>query len=196
MCESYGGRWKPGAAWRALAFAALGAGLAGCIDAPLDFGGAPPTQSTRAAIRREGVSLSAANVAILSIEGAPETALASFNRALTGAAAARDIAIVEPKAARYLVRGYLWANSTPDGAVIDYVWDIFTAGRERAQRISDRIIVAGGGEDPWKTAGQAALNDIAAKSADDLAAFLSDTPEAIAAGKPPAALPLSYAPVE
>ncbi len=51
--------------------------------------------------------------------------------------------------------------------------------------------------------GEAALTSVAAKSADDLAAFLSNTPEAVAAVPAPAtqpltvseAKPLSYAPV-
>jgi len=65
--------------------------------------------------------------------------------------------------------------------------------------------VKGDGADPWRIVGEAALASIAAKSADDLAAFLSNTPEAIAAVRAPAAAtqpltvseakPLGYAPV-
>ena len=60
------------------------------------------------------------------------------------------------------------------------------------------IAVKGAGDDPWALAGEAALTSVAAKSADDLAAFLSNTPEAAAhaaAPAPAAETPLSYAPL-
>jgi hypothetical protein len=59
------------------------------------------------------------------------------------------------------------------------------------------IAVKGSGDDPWALAGDAALTSVAAKSADDLAAYLSNTPEAAAvaavAQDQAAATPLSYA---
>ncbi len=76
------------------------------------------------------------------------------------------------------MRGYLSATPTEDGAEIEYVWDVFAADKQRAQRLNDVIEVKGAGDDPWALAGEAALTSVAAKSADDLAAFLSNTPEA------------------
>ena len=76
------------------------------------------------------------------------------------------------------MRGYLSASLIEDGAEIDYVWDVFTAAKQRVQRLNDVIAVKGGGDDPWRLAGEAALISVAANSADDLAAFLSNTPEA------------------
>jgi len=58
------------------------------------------------------------------------------------------------------------------------VWDVFTADKQRAQRLSDAIVVRGSGDDPWSMVTDAALDSIAAKCADDLAAYLSNTPEA------------------
>jgi len=120
-------------------------------------------------------------------------------------AAAHDIVIADAKKARYLVRGYLSASQTADGAEVDYVWDVFNKDKQRTQRVDDAIEVKGDGADPWRIVGEAALASIAAKSADDLAAFLSNTPEAIAAVRAPAAAtqpltvseakPLGYAPV-
>ena len=109
------------------------------------------------------------------------------------------------KRQRYLVRGYLSAYRTADGAALEYVWDVFTKDKQRAQRVNDAIEVKGAGPDPWTIVGQAALASVAAKSADDLAAFLSNTPEAVALAKAPEAAaqslgdagkPLSYAPVD
>jgi hypothetical protein len=65
-----------------------------------------------------------------------------------------------------------------DGATVDFVWDVFTPDKQRARRLSDSIVVRGSGEDPWALVTDAALDSIAAKCADDLAAYLSNTPEA------------------
>ena len=67
--------------------------------------------------------------------------------------------------------------------------------KQRVQRLSDVIEVKGAGDDPWALAGEAVLTSVAAKSADDLAAFLSNTPEAApaAAAAPPAGTALGYA---
>ena len=98
------------------------------------------------------------------------------------------------------MRGYLSASPTEDGAEIEYVWDVFTADKQRVQRLNDVIEVKGAGDDPWALAGEAALTSVAAKSADDLAAFLSNTPEAApaaaAAEPPPAETALGYAPLQ
>ena len=74
------------------------------------------------------------------------------------------------------------------GAEIDIVWDVFTPDKQRAQRLSDAIAVKGSGDDAWAMIDDAALNSVAAKCADDLAAYLSNTPEAA-----PASAALSYA---
>jgi hypothetical protein len=145
------------------------------------------------------VSLAQASVAIVSIEGAPGEISASFSQALEREARARDIVVVDAASARYLVRGYLSASLTEDGASIEYVWDVFTSDKQRAQRLNDVIAVKGSGDDPWALAGDAALKSVAAKSADDLAAYLSNTPEAaaVAAVAPePAGAALSYAPLQ
>ena len=86
------------------------------------------------------------------------------------------------------MRGYLSASLVQDGAAVDFVWDVFTPDKKRAQRLSDAIVVRGSGDDPWAMVSAAALDSIAAKCADDLAAYLSNTPEAA-----PGGAALSYA---
>jgi hypothetical protein len=124
------------------------------------------------------VSLAPATVAIVSVQGAPETVAESFSQELTRDAKAREIVLVDPRKAHYLVRGYLSATATADGATLEYVWDVFGPDKQREQRLNDVISVKGTGDDPWTIAGASALSSVAAKSADDLAAFLSNTPEA------------------
>ena len=111
-----------------------------------------------------------------------------FRQSLDEAAAARRIAVAPPAKARYLARGYVTASLIEGGAEVDIVWDVFTPDKKRAQRLSDAIAVKGSGDDAWAMIDDAALNSVAAKCADDLAAYLSNTPEAA-----PASAALSYA---
>jgi len=194
-----------GGLWRAAAALFAAVGLSGCVETAAEL--APGAEAEHVhLVRRPDVSLAGASVAFVSVDGPPAAVSANFTQAFTREAAAQDIVIVDAKKARYLVRGYLSAYATTDGAAVEYVWDIFTKDKQRAQRVNDVLDVKGQGGDPWAIAGQAALASVAAKSADDLAAFLSNTPEAIAEIKTPAvssaqhtsadeARPLSYAPV-
>ncbi len=161
------------------------AALSGCNDVASD----PPSADGQAQFaRRDDANMGAATVAIVSVDGAPADLSAHFNQSLDEAAAARRIAVASPAKARYLVRGYLTATPVEGGAEVDLVWDVFTPDKRRAQRISDAIAVRGSGEDAWSMVNEAALDSVAAKSADDLAAYLSNTPEAA-----PAGAALSYA---
>ena len=105
-----------------------------------------------------------------------------------GAPSTDAIAIVAPAKAHYLVRGYVTASPIEGGAEVDIVWDVFTPDKKRTQRLSDAIAVKGSGDDAWAMIDDAALNSVAAKCADDLAAYLSNTPEAA-----PTSAALSYA---
>ena len=164
-----------------LGFAALG----GCNDVANN----PPSAETQAQfVRRDDANMGAATVAIVSVDGAPADLSARFNQSLDSAAAARRIAVVDPAKARYLVRGYLTATPIEGGTEVDLVWDVFTPDKRRAQRLSDAVAVRGAGDDAWASVGDAGVDSVAAKSADDLAAYLSNTPEAA-----PASAALSYA---
>lgn len=187
---------KGGAVLAGICLLAAPLALGGCVDNAADL--APNPEAHRQIAKREGVSIAQASLAIVSVDGAPPAVTANFRRLLESEARARDIVVVEAAKARYLVRGYLSAELTGDGASIEYVWDVFTADKQRAQRLNDVIAVKGSGDDPWALAGEAALTSVAAKSADDLAAYLSNTPEAaaVAAAEATAAAPLSYAPLQ
>jgi hypothetical protein len=159
--------------------------LAGCVETSADIA---PSAGGEQFVRRQDASMAGATMAIMSVEGAPSELTAEFKQSLDRAAAEREIAVAPPTSARYLVRGYLSASLVQDGAAVDFVWDVFTRDKKRAQRLSDTIVVRGSGDDPWAMVSGAALDSIAAKCADDLAAYLSNTPEAA-----PAGAALSYA---
>jgi hypothetical protein len=198
------GEWRHRAALAAIGAAALFLPLGGCVETVAQLS---PNVDTHAQLaRRPDVSLAGATVAFVSVDGPPSAVSASFAQIMAREAAAHDIVVTDTKKARYLVRGYLSAYATADGAAVDYVWDVFNRDKQRTQRVDDTLEVKGAGADPWSVAGEAALASVAAKSADDLAAFLSNTPEAVAVSRSPIAAaqpaqalaekPLSYAPVD
>ena len=168
-----------------LALLSVCAGLSACNDVAAN----PPNADARPEfVLRDDANMTGATVAIVSVDGAPADLSARFRQSLDEAAAARRIASAPPDKAHYLVRGYLTASSIEGGAEVDLVWDVFTPDKRRVQRLSDEIAVKGSGDDAWAMIDDAALNAVAAKSADDLAAYLSNTPEAA-----PASAALSYA---
>ena len=173
--------------------------LGACVAVETTAAIAPDAEASRQFALRQGANLAQASLAIVSVEGAPPAIAADFARRLDTAARARQLDVVDAGKAHYLVRGYLSASPTEDGAEIAYVWDVFTPQKQRVQRLNDVIAVKGAGDDPWALAGEAVLASVAARSADDLAAFLSNTPEAApaaAAAEPPAETALGYAPIK
>jgi len=160
-------------------------GLCACNDVAAN----PPNADAQAQFAlRDDANMAGATVAIVSVDGPPADLSARFRRSLDEATAARRVASAAPAKARYLVRGYLTASPIEGGAEVDIVWDVFTPDKQRAQRLSDAIAVKGSGDDAWAMIDDAALNSVAAKCADDLAAYLSNTPEAA-----PVSAALSYA---
>jgi hypothetical protein len=129
-------------------------------------------------VRRPDASMAGATLAIMSVDGAPDELAQRFDQSLDAAAVERQISLAPPTSAKYLVRGYLSALLIKDGAEVEFVWDVFTPDKQRTQRLYDAIFVRGSGADPWAMVTPAALDSIAAKCADDLAAYLSNTPEA------------------
>lgn len=176
-------------AWRSslLAAFALAPGLAGCVETAQEVSVAAPAPPRYELARRADVSPKGAGVALASLDGAPEPVAKRFGEALAAEAGAREVVFVEPAKALYQLRGYLVATPVKDGVSIAWVWDVFGPGKARARRMTDELTVkAKASADPWSGVDDAALASIAARSADDLAAFLSNTPEAIAAARMPA----------
>ena len=157
--------------------------LAGCVDTAVEIGHPRPEQlaQRQRPTLRSGVSPRGAPVALTSLEGAPEDAVARFRPAFARAAESRDIASAAEPEAAYRLRFYLTAYAGAEGATrFAYVFDVFDRNGRRARRLTDEIAVRGAG-DPWTLLDDRALAEVAALGAGELAAFLSDTPEAIAA---------------
>lgn len=170
-----------------LAIAALA--LAGCVEQVAQH--APTAAATQRATlaRRPGVSPGGATVALASLEGAPQSVVERFTAAFGREAQGREIVLAPSTGSNYIVRGYLDAHPAPGGTAVAYVWDVFDARKSRAQRVADAITVPGSAADPWSVVDDKALASVAGKAAEDLAAFLTNTPEAVAAMRPGASAP-------
>ena len=164
----------------------LAAALAGCVDNASDL--------QASAVRPASASPAGASVAFVSLEGAPAEIAARFSQLAAAEAARRDVALAPPAAAHYLVRGYLSATPAEGGTAFTYVWDVFDKSRQRIQRTQDSLFVKTPAANPWSAADERVLASLAARSADDLAAVLAQTPEALAARAAPAAIAASAAP--
>jgi len=166
--------------------AVLCASLAACAETSQT---APETADASAPapiVKRQGVSLADATVALVSLDGAPDAAGDDFRKALTQQFSARRIVAADARKARYLLRFYLAARPEDGGASLTYVIDVFDPHRARLARLGDEFDVKGSG-DAWSLMSAEALDSVAGQAADEIAAFLSNTPEA----KPAEAL--SYA---
>jgi hypothetical protein len=152
--------------------------LGGCQETASAPASSPETAlAPSPPVKREGVSLAGATVAVVSLDGAPEAAGQDFRAALARQFAKRGVVAAPPDKAHYLLRAYLSASPESGGASIDYVVDVYDAGRVRQARLGDSFSVKGGG-DAWSLMSADALDAVASDCADNLAAFLADTPEA------------------
>jgi hypothetical protein len=138
--------------------------LAGCNESGSDFN---PNAAPRA--RAPGVP-----VALISLDGAPESVTSRLSVLLVKQATRRDILIVGVDGKpRYRVRGYVTLQaSNDDRSNLVWAFDLFDAQRKRASRISGLEVVSTRGED-WSALTDADLERVASMALDDIATFLA-----------------------
>jgi hypothetical protein len=141
-----------------------------------------------AQIAPSGYSPRPATLAVTALQGAPSPFQTQFMAYFDADAARQDVVLTDSAGAHYLAKGYLSAFLVDGGARLTYVWDIYDRDNHRAQRLNNEIAIPGSADDPWRLVGSDALAALAARSANDLAAFLSNTPEALAAAPQPASV--------
>ncbi len=159
--------------------------LAGCMDNNLAQAPDPSSPPATNMARRPGVSPAGATVALASFSGAPQEITDRFTPIFADAARSGDVNFTDPDQANYFVRGYLNAHPEGDATAVSFVLDVFDSKKERTQRVEDEVLVKGQAADPWSLVDDQALAAVAAKSADDLAAVMTNTPEAVLAANPP-----------
>jgi hypothetical protein len=134
-------------------------------------------------------------VAFESIDGPPEAIFRKLVAQLGQEAAARQLAMVSrEQPAQYRIRGYVAAHVQGQRTTITWVWDVFTADRERAVRLTGEVPGAPS-ERAWGAADDAVVARIAQDGMSRLAAFLASGSVPVAsvstAGAPLAFLPTS-----
>jgi hypothetical protein len=166
----------------ALASLVAALALAGCVEGAVEMGARHPTASAPQAriAARSDISPRGASLAFADLEGPPDAIGARFKQQLEKAAATRDVAWAKPENARYRLRGYLTASPALGTTRLAYVLDVYDRGGHRAQRLTFEAGLKAGA-DPWAVVDDKAIDTFADRGAEDVAAFLSNTPEAIAA---------------
>ena len=159
----------------------LALALAGCSETVGQGSLASSAQAVANVMQPSGFSPRPATLAVTQTEGAPNALQSQYMALFNADVAARDVALTDQAGARYLARGYISAFPVDGGARLTYVWDIYDRTNHRAQRLNDEIALKGTAPDPWSLVDTAAIAALAARSASDLAAYLSNTPEAMAA---------------
>jgi hypothetical protein len=153
--------------------------LSGCLDAAVEMGG-PQAKVVGARSAGPLISPHGASLAIVSVEGPPDEVGARFRNELESAAQSRDVALAEAERANYRLRAFLTASPAEGATRVAYVLDIYDRRGRRVQRLASEAGVEAD-PDPWRAVDEKSLILCAEKGADDLAAFLATTPEAIAA---------------
>ena len=157
--------------------------LCGCIDTAVEKGASPVAAAPQVRISaRPGVSPHGASLAFASLDGPPEAVSARFREQFDKAAQSRDVALSKPEAAQYRLRGYLTASPTQGGTRLAYVLDVYDRQGRRVQRLTDEAGLKPDAN-PWDALDEKSLAALADRGAEDVAAFLSNTPEALAAAE-------------
>lgn len=115
----------------------------------------------------------ATTVTFESIDGPPETVFKKLVSRLTEEASTRHVAVVSREAAaQYRIRGYVSAHVLGKRTTLAWVWDIYDAEGQRAQRLSGDVPGAAA-ERAWAAADETAISRMAHDSIERLAAFLA-----------------------
>ena len=153
--------------------------LGGCVDTAGKLQ-VDPNAAVEAVkvVALPGTNIAAAPLSIERLEGLSPEQTGTFVAELQKQAAGRQVSFAESKKAKYLAQGYVSAFTVGPATRFIYVWDIFDSSQHLRQRVSDAVIVQGAAPEPMALLSVDVSNALAAKSAEDLAAVLSNMPEA------------------
>ena len=114
-------------------------------------------------------------ISFAQIIGPPATISRQLTSQLISAAQQKNIPVITQKGkpATFTVRGYLAQSNERKGEKITYIWDVTDASGKRVHRIlGEQTIPVKPGAKPWTSVNQAAMQNIASKTANDLALWL------------------------
>lgn len=157
-------------------------GLAGCNETGLQATVEKPAPRTQFAAR-PGVSPAGASIAFISLAGAPDSVRKQLGDKMTVALAKYRVRLASMDKADYLIRGHLTSFTTGRSTRVAFIWDVYGADKRRKRRLDDDIIVRRAVANPWSLVSDKIIATIAERSSRTIAAYLTYTPEAIAAAK-------------
>jgi hypothetical protein len=169
---------------------ALAFGLTGCTENLMPSAPAIQPQAFQPSIQPSGASPHPAALSVTQMDGAPAPLQNQFMAYFNADVLQQDVALTDSASARYVAKGYISAYPVDGGARLAFVWDIYDRANKHAQRLNDEIALKGAALDPWSLVDGEALAALATRSARELAAYLSNTPEALAAAPQPAQMPI------
>ena len=138
-------------------------------------------------------AVSAATVALKSVEGAPAEVAEQLMQAFDERARAHQVIIVSREGLpHYRIRGLFSARSERGRTTVAWVWDVYDSQNRRTHHIAGEEILGPGDRDPWASVDLEAVGRIAKGGVEPLVAFLV-SPSVIAAADatPRAPVPVS-----
>jgi hypothetical protein len=180
-----------------LIFTAIG--LAGCeTGSNLFAGGGGDTTTPLVAATPPGLT-QRAKMAVAPIVGPPDATSRALQTQVTAALERQNVTVAKQPAdpADYTLRGYVVAAREKASTKISYIWDITDPSGKRVNRITGEEVAPGtGGPDTWSAVSPALIDQIALKTATQVAGWMpsqggSANPPPSAAPQPAAAVPVA-----
>ena len=178
-------------------FSALG--LAGCeTGANLFAGGGADTTAPLAAATPPPVA-QRAKIAVAPIVGPPDATSRALQAQVASALERQRVTVAKQPAdpSEFTLRGYVVAAKEKASTKISYIWDITDPTGKRVNRITGEEVAAGAGSaDTWSSVSPAMIDQIANKTATQVAGWLplQSPAGAPASAPPPANIPVAAAP--
>ncbi|WP_370676905.1 hypothetical protein [Pleomorphomonas sp. PLEO] len=146
---------------------------------------APPEATQPAA---PAVPAAVATFSFDQIKGVPTNKQDVLAKAIAKYAQARNLHLVRrtDTTATYHVWGYLSAVGGDVGTNVTYVWDILDQSGNRVLRFAGIEITGATSEDPWQSVGGSTLDTVAARTVEDVYAWINRLPQPSVIGAPAA----------
>lgn len=163
--------------------------LAGCESSSNILGGGqtPGPEASLTAPPATGATTQTAKLEIAPVIGAPENISRDLQAQLTSSMERNRISVARAPGGKgeYTLRGYIVAAREKAGSKISYIWDVTDQGGKRANRITGEVFAPGSGADPWASVSPQVIQNIADKTAVQLAAALPGSSIPVASATSP-----------
>lgn len=174
---------------RVAVIALLAAGVAGCAmgGGALQPGATGPVAQAPTGPAPAPTTSKQGTVAIASVIGPPDNVVRNVSAQLGDAVRQRGIGVARSTSepTDYTLRGYVVAARETTGTKLSYIWDVYGATGQRVHRFTGEELIRGAGAgDPWASVSPQVIQNIAGKTATELAAWM---PKGQRAGQTPVA---------